>query len=76
LEDVKEIGASTRQVLKIQFSTSLLVKTSDEPGNESMIPELVNMITQELAHWEAATVFPGAIHSLEFGPGAYSGLVF
>jgi len=75
LEDLKEIGAFTRQDLAIPvFHTSTGKDLRDGSGDESIISELVNMITQQPVHWEAATVFPGATHILDFGPGGISGL--
>ena len=46
----------------------------DGLGNESIISELVNMTTQQPVHWEAATVFSGATHIPDPGPGSISGL--
>ena len=43
-------------------------------GNENIVPALARMITQDPVHWEKATVFPGASHILDFGPGGISGL--
>ncbi|PUU81782.1 fatty acid synthase beta subunit dehydratase [Tuber borchii] len=75
LEDLKEIEAFTRQDLAIPvFHTSTGQDLRDGSGDESIISELVNMITQQPVHWEAATVFPGATHILDFGPGGISGL--
>jgi len=75
LEDLKEIGAFTRRDLAIPvFHTSTGQDLRDGPGDESIISELVNMITQQPVHWETATVFPRATHILDFGPGGISGL--
>ncbi|AEO70742.1 uncharacterized protein THITE_2122457 [Thermothielavioides terrestris NRRL 8126] len=43
-----------------------------ESGN--IVPALVRMITRDPVNWEKATVFPGATHILDFGPGGISGL--
>lgn len=43
-----------------------------ETGN--IVPALVRMITSDPVNWEKATVFPGATHILDFGPGGVSGL--
>ncbi|KAK3307455.1 acyl transferase domain-containing protein [Chaetomium strumarium] len=40
----------------------------------NVVPALVRMITENPVHWEKATVFPGATHILDFGPGGISGL--
>ncbi|RMZ83358.1 hypothetical protein DV737_g1656, partial [Chaetothyriales sp. CBS 132003] len=42
--------------------------------DRDIVPDLVRMITQDPVHWEAATVFDGATHILDFGPGGISGL--
>ncbi|RMD41851.1 hypothetical protein DV735_g3277, partial [Chaetothyriales sp. CBS 134920] len=42
--------------------------------DRDIVPDLVQMITQDPVHWEAATVFEGATHILDFGPGGISGL--
>ena len=77
LEGHKEIEAFTRQDLAIPvFHTSTGQDLRDGSGDESIIFELVNMTTQQPVHWEAATVFPGATHILDFGPGAFPGLLF
>ena len=76
LDDLKEIEAFTRQDLVIPiFYTSTDPDLYDVLGDESMISELVDMITQLPVHWEAARVFPRATHILEFGSGAFPGLV-
>jgi fatty acid synthase subunit beta, fungi type len=42
--------------------------------SKDVVPDLVRMITQDPVHWEQATVFDGATHILDFGPGGISGL--
>ena len=42
--------------------------------DKDIVPELVRMITQDPVNWELATVFDGATHILDFGPGGISGL--
>lgn len=42
--------------------------------DKDVVPALVRMITQDPVHWEQATVFEGATHILDFGPGGISGL--
>ncbi|ETN42931.1 uncharacterized protein HMPREF1541_02089 [Cyphellophora europaea CBS 101466] len=41
---------------------------------KDIVPDLVRMICQDPVHWEQATVFDGATHILDFGPGGISGL--
>lgn len=43
-------------------------------GDKSAVPALVRMITHDAVNWEQATVFPGATHIIDFGPGGISGL--
>jgi len=74
-EDLKEIEAITRQDLATPaFHTSTGQNPLNSSGDESIIVELVNMNTQQPVHCETATVFPRAIHALEFSPGGISGL--
>ncbi|RKF59344.1 Fatty acid synthase subunit beta [Erysiphe neolycopersici] len=40
----------------------------------NIVPLLVNLIIKEQVNWEKATIFPGATHILDFGPGGVSGL--
>ena len=67
--------AFTRQDPAIPvFHTSTGQDLRNGSGDESIISELVNMITQQPVHREAATVFPWATHILDFGSGGTSGL--
>ncbi|KAF3401858.1 Fatty acid synthase subunit beta [Penicillium rolfsii] len=71
LEDVVEIPA--KSLLIPVFNT----KTGEdlrELGDKSAVPALVRMITHDAVNWEQATVFPGATHIIDFGPGGISGL--
>jgi fatty acid synthase subunit beta len=40
----------------------------------NIVPTLVRLITHDTVNWEKATVFPGASHVIDFGPGGISGL--
>jgi fatty acid synthase subunit beta len=40
----------------------------------NIVPTLVRLITHDTVNWEKATVFPGATHVIDFGPGGISGL--
>ena len=42
--------------------------------DKNIVPDLIRMITQDTVNWEQATVFDGATHILDFGPGGISGL--
>lgn len=43
-------------------------------AGEDAVPALVRMITHDPVNWEQATVFHGATHIVDFGPGGISGL--
>ncbi|KAJ6153761.1 Fatty acid synthase subunit beta [Penicillium chermesinum] len=70
LEDI-EIPASS-------FSIAVFDTKSGEDlrqlGAKNAVPSLVRMITHDPVNWEQATVFPGATHIIDFGPGGISGL--
>jgi fatty acid synthase subunit beta len=71
LEDAVDIPA--KSLLIPVFNT----KTGEdlrELGDKSAVPALVRMITHDAVNWEQATVFPGATHIVDFGPGGISGL--
>lgn len=42
--------------------------------NGSVVPDLVRMILHDAVNWERTTVFSGATHIVDFGPGGISGL--
>ncbi|KAH8145050.1 uncharacterized protein LAJ45_10961 [Morchella importuna] len=74
-EDLKGITSFNRKDLAIPvYNTYNGEDLRTAKGDESIISELVNMITRLPVHWEAATVFPKATHILDFGPGGISGL--
>lgn len=51
-------------------------KTGDDLRNVDgdVVPALIRMITHEPVDWDQATVFAGATHIIDFGPGGISGL--
>jgi len=74
-EDLKNIKTFTRQALGIPlYETFAGNDLRSQKGPESILPELVRMITNLTVHWEKATIFPQATHILDFGPGGTSGL--
>ncbi|KAK4125894.1 beta subunit of fatty acid synthase [Parathielavia appendiculata] len=72
-EDLKDIHINVKQLGIPVFNTNSGKDVREEmTGN--VVPALVRMITSDPVHWEQATVFPGATHILDFGPGGVSGL--
>ena len=72
-DDLKgvEIDASSLGIPMYDTSTGRDIR-DEVQGN--LVPRLVEMITHDCVNWEKATVFPGATHILDFGPGGISGL--
>ncbi|KAJ5633041.1 hypothetical protein N7490_009380 [Penicillium lividum] len=73
LEDLEEIDIPASSLVIPVFNT----KTGEDLrllGDKSAVPSLVRMITHDAVNWEQATVFPGATHIVDFGPGGISGL--
>ncbi|KAJ5930772.1 hypothetical protein N7466_006265 [Penicillium verhagenii] len=73
LEDLEEIDIPANSLVIPVFNT----KTGEDLrqlGDKSAVPALVRMITHDAVNWEQATVFPGATHIVDFGPGGISGL--
>ncbi|KAJ5692048.1 hypothetical protein N7462_001471 [Penicillium macrosclerotiorum] len=73
LEDLEDIDIPAKSLVIPVFDT----KTGDDLrqlGDKSAVPSLVRMITHDAVNWEQATVFPGATHIVDFGPGGISGL--
>ena len=72
-EDLKDIQIDARSLGIPVFDTNTGNDLRKEV-NGNIVPALVRMITKDPVHWEKATVFPGATHILDFGPGGISGL--
>ncbi|KAJ5537907.1 Fatty acid synthase subunit beta [Penicillium frequentans] len=73
LEDLEDVDIPASSLVIPVFNT----KTGEdlrELGDKSAVPSLVRMITHDAVNWEQATVFPGATHIVDFGPGGISGL--
>jgi fatty acid synthase subunit beta len=74
-EDVKDITTFTKSGLAIPvYDTNTGEDLRKSAAGESIVSELVRMITNLPVQWEKATVFEGATHVLDFGPGGVSGL--
>jgi fatty acid synthase subunit beta len=72
-EDLSSIEISSKSLAIPVFDTNT-GKDVRESVDGNIVPTLVRLITQAPVHWEKATVFPGATHILDFGPGGISGL--
>lgn len=72
-QDLKHIVISSEDLGISLYDTNTGSDLSVE-GHANVVPELVRMITHSPVNWERATVFPGATHILDFGPGGISGL--
>ena len=73
LEDLSDINIPASSLGMPVYDTN----TGDDlrhAGDSNVVSDLVRMITQDTVHWEKATVFEGATHILDFGPGGISGL--
>lgn len=73
-DDLKDIVSFKKQDAAIPIFDTHTGEDIRETSGSSMVPQLVRMITHLQVHWEKATVFPGASHILDFGPGGVSGL--
>ncbi|PYH92768.1 fatty acid synthase beta subunit [Aspergillus ellipticus CBS 707.79] len=70
LEDI-EIPPQSLAIPVYDTKTGSDLSKSDGPN---IVPALVRMITHDAVNWEQATVFMGATHIVDFGPGGISGL--
>ncbi|KAL1956696.1 hypothetical protein VTO42DRAFT_6946 [Malbranchea cinnamomea] len=70
LEDIKIPG----KALRIPVYDTNTGEDLRARGDEDIVPALVRMITNEPVNWEKATIFEGATHIVDFGPGGISGL--
>ncbi|KAF9636547.1 hypothetical protein BFW01_g7443 [Lasiodiplodia theobromae] len=73
MEDLREvkINSSCLRIPVYHTSTGEDISTV---GNFDLVPVLVRMVTEETVRWESATLFEGATHIIEFGPGGPSGI--
>ncbi|MCJ1474414.1 beta subunit of fatty acid synthetase [Lambiella insularis] len=72
-EDLRDIKIAANTLGTAVYNTNT-GEDMREGGAADIVPALIRMITQDTVHWEKATVFPGATHILDFGPGGISGL--
>ncbi|KAI9367410.1 acyl transferase domain-containing protein [Aspergillus egyptiacus] len=73
MEDLEDVKISPKSLAIAVYGT----KTGDDlrqNSDASIVPALVRMITHDPVNWEQTTVFPGATHIIDFGPGGISGL--
>jgi len=71
-EDLKDISIDAKSLGMPVFDTSSGRDLREVDGN--VVPALIRLITRDPVNWEKATVFSGATHILDFGPGGVSGL--
>ncbi|RDW77183.1 fatty acid synthase-like protein subunit beta [Coleophoma cylindrospora] len=71
-EDLKDIKIDSKTLAIPVYDTMTGEDIREKGGN--IVPTLVRLITHDQVNWEKATVFPGATHILDFGPGGISGL--
>ncbi|KAH8911498.1 beta subunit of fatty acid synthase [Coniochaeta sp. PMI_546] len=71
-EDLKDVQIDAKNLGIAVFDTNTGKDLRLSEGN--IVPTLVRLITRDAVNWEKATVFPGATHILDFGPGGISGL--
>jgi fatty acid synthase subunit beta len=72
-EDLKDIHIDVKS-LGIPVYDTNTGEDIREQVTGNVVPALVRMITSDPVNWEKATIFPGATHILDFGPGGISGL--
>ncbi|KAL9121606.1 MAG: hypothetical protein Q9187_001833 [Circinaria calcarea] len=72
-EDLKDVKIPSKRLGIPVYDTNTGKDLRDE-GSQDIVPALVRMITQDPVNWEKATLFPGATHIIDFGPGGISGL--
>lgn len=72
-EDLKDVKIDSKLLaIPVYDTNSGKDLRTEVKGN--IVPTLVRLITHDAVNWEKATVFPGATHVLDFGPGGISGL--
>ena len=72
-EDLKDIHIDSKDLAIAVLDTNT-GKDMREEVQGDIVPTLIRLITRDPVNWEKATVFPGATHVLDFGPGGISGL--
>lgn len=73
IQDLEAIHISRKSLGVSVFDTELGLDIRDQEA-ENIVPSLVRLITEKPVNWERATVFQGATHIVDFGPGGISGL--
>lgn len=72
-EDLRNVNINSQSLTMPVYDTHT-GEDLRQLGSQDVVPALVRMITHDTVNWETATVFPGATHILDFGPGGISGL--
>ena len=72
-EDLKDISLKSDDLGTAVYDTCT-GEDLRQAGGQNVVSRLVRMITQDPVNWEQATVFSGATHIIDFGPGGISGL--
>ena len=72
-EDLRDVKISSKSLGIPVYDTNTGIDLRDQ-NSANIIPAIIRMITQDPVNWEQATVFPGATHIIDFGPGGLSGL--
>ncbi|KAI1659991.1 beta subunit of fatty acid synthase [Daldinia decipiens] len=72
-EDLKDVKIDSASLGIAVYNTCTGADLRDEVKGD-IVPSLIRMITRDPVNWEKATIFPGATHVLDFGPGGISGL--
>ncbi|EHL02144.1 putative Fatty acid synthase subunit beta [Glarea lozoyensis 74030] len=71
-DDLKDVHIDSKSLAIPVYDTNTGKDLREVKGD--VVPTLVRLITHDPVNWEKATVFPGATHILDFGPGGISGL--
>lgn len=72
-KDLRGIEVSSHRFKTSVYHTKTGADLRASPS-QNIVPELVRMITLDLADWPKTTEFPGATHVLDFGPGGPTGV--
>lgn len=74
LEDLRDVQIPAKSLAIPVYGTRTGEDLRQTEIPENVIPALIRMITHDPVDWEQATIFPGATHIVDFGPGGISGL--
>jgi fatty acid synthase subunit beta, fungi type len=71
--DLKSIRIPSRSLKTSVYHTKSGADLKNS-ASDNIVPDLIRMITCDLADWPKSTQFPNATHIIDFGPGATSGV--